>query len=337
MSEKSSKIPAMRSPLMHPLNRRTVLSGLAALAATGAGTGFARAQESPMVEEPWTAGGLFGTFARPRNGPERGPAVLLLAGSGAIPRNGAYRELLLLAQGLAAAGIRSLRYDKRNVGASRHLMTREEDFVVQHLVEDAVTAARDLALRAEVSEVIMAGHSEGALLATLAAPKATPAAVALLAGAGRPLHVILREQFIAKTLPGQEHILEMELEILDALARGEGIPDLPPVGMLRPSIQPFLISVLSINPAAELSRLTLPTFIVQCARDIQVRQADFDALVSARPDAGKLVLPTANHMFKPAPEDLTDRKAQLASYKPENPLVPELVPGMVGFVRSVMA
>ena len=45
MSEKSSKIPAMRSPLMHPLNRRTVLSGLAALAATGAGTGFARAQE----------------------------------------------------------------------------------------------------------------------------------------------------------------------------------------------------------------------------------------------------------------------------------------------------
>ena len=216
-------------------------------------------------------------------------------------------------------------------------MTREEDFVVQHLVEDAVTAARDLALRAEVSEVIMAGHSEGALLATLAAPKATPAAVALLAGAGRPLHVILREQFIAKNFARSGAHPGNGAGDSDALARGEGIPDLPPVGMLRPSIQPFLISVLSINPAAELSRLTLPTFIVQCARDIQVRQADFDALVSARPDAGKLVLPTANHMFKPAPEDLTDRKAQLASYKPENPLVPELVPGMVGFVRSVMA
>ncbi len=85
----------------------------------------------------------------------------------------------------------------------------------------------------------------------------------------------------------------MELEILDQLTRGERVPDVPPVGMFRPSIQPFLISVLSIDPAAELSRLTLPTFIVQCARDIQVKQVDFDALVRARPDAGKLVLPTA--------------------------------------------
>src|SRR5262245_35083698 len=313
---------------MHPLNRRTVLSGLAALAATGAGVTLARAEESPMVQERWSAGGLAGTFARPRGGPERGPAVLLLAGSGPTPRDGGRRELLLLVQGLAAAGIRSLRYDKRGVGGSRHLVKREEDLVVQSFVDDAIVAARDLAARPEVTEVIIAGHSEGSLLATLAAPKANPAAIVSLAGPGRRLDVILREQLTALTPPGQEHFLQMAIEIMDKLARGERVDNVDPalMALFRPSVQPFLISLFAIDPAIELGRLTLPTLLVQCARDIQVRQPDFDALVAARPDARKLVLPTANHVF---------REARDQSYDSDAPLVPELMPGLTDFVRAL--
>jgi pimeloyl-ACP methyl ester carboxylesterase len=323
---------------MHPLNRRTVvLSGLGALAATAAGISYARLQDSPMLEERWSAGGLHGNFARPRKGPERGPAVLLLQGSGAIARNGGVEELRLIAQGLAAAGIRSLRYDKRGVGESRPLVKRPEDYTLPHLVDDAAMAARDLAARPDVSEVIIAGHSEGSILATMAAQKANPAAIALLAGPGRLLHVILREQYTAGAQPGEEDNLKDVLEVIDALARGERIPVSNPQSDFRPFMQPYWISALNVDPAAELSRLTLPTLIVQCGRDLQVRRSDFDALVRVRPDARTLVLPTANHMFRAAPADMTDREANFRSSVAHAPLVPELVPGLVEFVRGVIA
>src|SRR5262249_53828355 len=150
----------------------------------------------------------------------------------AVPRDGVCRELVLLAQGLAAAGIRSLRYDKRGIGESADLLEREEDAVAELYVDDAVTAARDLAARPDVSSVIIAGHSEGALLATLAASKTPLAGIALLAGAGRPLHVLLREQLMAIPLaPEYEYLRKEGLEILDKLARGERVPDVPPAQM----------------------------------------------------------------------------------------------------------
>jgi hypothetical protein len=74
---------------------------------------------------------------------------------------------------------------------------------------------------------------------------------------------------------------------------------------------------------------------VGAGRDIQITRIDFDALTRARPDARALVLPEANHVFKPAPSDLADRAAHVGSYDPSAPLVPGLVPALVAFVRSL--
>src|SRR5262249_61339665 len=82
--------------------------------------GLACGADDAMVEEPWSHDGLAGTLALPKNS-ARGPVVLILAGSGPTDRNGngplistdTYR---LLAAGLAAQGVRSLRYDKRGIG-----------------------------------------------------------------------------------------------------------------------------------------------------------------------------------------------------------------------------
>ena len=106
MLSRPNNVSALRSLTNHPVSRRAALAGMAALAATTAGIGYARVQDSFMLEERWSAGGLHGNFARPHSGPERGPAVLLLQGSGRIARNGGKEELRMLAQGLAVAGIR---------------------------------------------------------------------------------------------------------------------------------------------------------------------------------------------------------------------------------------
>src|SRR5262245_21232953 len=145
----------MARPAAHiQLRRRDALRGVVgAVAAAFAGPRPAAAQTSAMVEERWSAGGLVGTFARPADGPARGPAAVIVAGSGPTPRDGIIGTYRRIAEGLAASGIRSLRYDKRGVGESRALVRREDDLVLQHFVDDAVTAARDLQARRDVSAV----------------------------------------------------------------------------------------------------------------------------------------------------------------------------------------
>src|SRR5262245_12616695 len=131
--------------------------------------GLACGADDAMVEEPWSHDGLAGTLALPKNS-ARGPAVLILAGSGPTDRNGngplistdTYR---LLAAGLAAQGVRSLRYDKRGIGGSAGLVAREEDLRFDDLASDAVAAARDLGGRSDVSSVIWDGQCEGRMMA----------------------------------------------------------------------------------------------------------------------------------------------------------------------------
>ena len=57
-------------------------------------------------------------------------------------------------------------------------------------------------------------------------------------------------------------------------------PDLEP--LFRPSVQPFVRSLIKIDPAQLLRGLDVPALVIGGGRDIQVGRADFDALVAAR-------------------------------------------------------
>jgi pimeloyl-ACP methyl ester carboxylesterase len=327
-----------RSPsvLIHRIHRRGLLlaTGFAGVAFTGKAAG----QDAPMVEEPWSVGGLAGTFAQPRGAPARSPVALLIAGSGPTPRDGGFGTLNQIAGALAASEIRSYRFDKRGVGGSRELVTREDDLVLGSFVNDAIKIVQALDGRADVSSVVMVGHSEGALIATLAAATQPVAGVALLAGPGRNLAVVLREQLQAIPLPpDREQLRTASLEILEKLTRGERVASVPPeqAALFRPSVQPFLLSVFEVDPAVALARLPIPALVMWGANDIQVTRADFDALKVARSDIKAIELPLTNHIFKLAPPDLSDRAAQIKSYDPAAPVAPGVVPALVDFIRAV--
>jgi pimeloyl-ACP methyl ester carboxylesterase len=183
------------------MHRRAALRYIGASLCAIPGSHLASAQEPSPVEERWSGGGLVGTFTRPPGSPARGPAALILAGSGPTPRDGNFGTYRRIAQGLAANGIRSLRYDKRGVGDSGALVTREEDLLLRHYVDDAASAVRDLEARPDVSAVVIIGHSEGALLAILTAAAIKVAGIVLLAGPGRRFDAILREQLAGVPLP----------------------------------------------------------------------------------------------------------------------------------------
>jgi uncharacterized protein len=310
------------------------------IAALISGAAIFPAMAQTPAEEPWSQAGLAGAYLTPGPNAPRGPAVLILAGSGPTDRDGnqaavglltdAYR---LLASGLAEAGIRSLRYDKRGIGDSRGLMGREEDLRFDHYVGDAIVAARWLTERPDVSGVVIAGHSEGGLVAIETVARAPIAGLVLLTVPGWSLAVSLREQLFASPMP--DAVREEGLRILGRIAKGESVPDVPAhwAALFRPSVQPYLQSILTIDPALVLAKLTAPALLLRADRDLQISRAAVDALARARPDAPLIVLPEANHILKRAP---ADRDGNLKTYTDRNlPLDPGVLPPIIEFVRKV--
>jgi uncharacterized protein len=290
-----------------------------------------------MRETIVSQNGLEGTFVRPDvGGPV--PTVLIIAGSGPTDRDGnshlgitaaPYKKL---ADGLAAVGIASLRFDKRMIGKSADPTLRESDVGFATFVDDAASWAAWLTSQRGVGSVFLAGHSEGALIASLAAKRVKPVGVVLMEGAGRRSGDILRFQLAAGPMP--KGLLTDATNILAELEAGRKVETVNPalLALFRPSVQPFLISILSIDPAAEVRKLSMPVLIVGGGRDLQITQEDFEALAHAQPGAETLVLPTMNHVLKDVGEG---RDVNLRSYSdPTLPLAKGLVEGIAAFVSS---
>jgi fermentation-respiration switch protein FrsA (DUF1100 family) len=238
-------------------------------------------------------GTLYGTLLLPHSDRPL-PVALLIAGSGPTdrdgnnPAGGHNDSLKRLAQALAKQGIASLRYDKRGVAASQAATPDERDLSVERYVADAVAWGRLLKADSQFSRLILIGHSEGALIASLAAPAAGADALISLAGSSRPIDQVLREQLHYRLPP---KLLAQSNALLDALLAGrqtQQVADELQV-LFRPSVQPYLISLFRQHPAEAFARVRMPALIVQGSHDIQVDVADARNLKIANSNA-ELVL-----------------------------------------------
>lgn len=279
--------------------------------------------------------GLHGTLTVP-DGDSRVAGVLLLPGSGPTDRNGNQPQwqndlLRLLAQGLAEAGIASLRADKRGVGRSVTASMREADFRFDSYVADALRWIQFLRVQPRVGSVFIVGHSEGALIGTLAAQRTALGGFVSIAGSGLPICELLRRQ-IAPNL--QSPLRDSFHHIIDELQAGREVVDIPSdlVTLFRPSVQPYLISQCRYDPAVEIAKLHLPILIVQGDRDIQVSIDDAERLATAAPSANFLRLSGVNHMLRPAPQD---RPGNIVLYnRPDIPLAPPVLPAITAFMAQ---
>jgi pimeloyl-ACP methyl ester carboxylesterase len=255
------------------------------------------------------------------------PVALIIAGSGPTDRNGnnpqmKNNSLQMLAHELAAIGIASLRYDKRGIGESAPAMISEEQLRFENYVEDAKAWAAQLKTDPRFRKLIVIGHSEGSLIGMLACEQAD--AFVSLAGAGRPIDVILKEQLAAQ-LTGKKKLLRAANEGISKLKEGKLVEDAPMelFGLFRPSVQPYLISWMKYDPANEISKLNIPIVIVQGTTDLQVQVKDAELLHAASVGSRYILIEGMNHILKLAP---SNREKNIETYSnPELPLAPELL------------
>ena len=248
-------------------------------------------------------GTLSGTLFTPR-GISKPPVVLIIAGSGPTDRNGnstmikgKNNSLLQLADSLANYGIASLRYDKKGVGKSQIRGLKEESMRFEDGANDALACINWLREKG-FKKIYIAGHSEGSLIGLVAAQQTKLKGFISLAGAGRPIDQVLREQFMAGG--GPDSIKLLANRYLDTLLAGQRIAKPNPLlfSIFRPSVQPYMISWLRYDPGKLLQTLRCPVLLAQGNKDIQVQVADALLLQKAKPSARLAVLENMNHIFK---------------------------------------
>ena len=281
------------------------------------------------------SGRLAGTLLIPRTSGSV-PVVLLVAGSGPTDRDGngpgfTPASLRQLAESLAAHDIATLRFDKRGVGGSASAALPEAQLTFELLAEDVAAWLRQLANDRRFSRVVVAGHSEGALLALVALRQAPAAAYISLEGPARPADEIIHDQ-LAKQLPAP--MLAESDSILARLKRGVTTDSTPPelAPLFRSSVQPYLISWFRHSARTEIARITMPCLIVQGTHDLQVAPSEAELLHGANARCGVARIEGMNHVLKQTPADM---QGQSASYRgPDVPLAPGLVEAVASFVKE---
>ncbi len=167
-----------------------MLSLLATVTPPVAGTTSAEVLTDERTSLSVSGGTLHGSLLVPP-GSAPVPIALLISGSGPTDRDGntpllpgKNDSLKLLAEGLAARNLASLRYDKRGIGESVGAGRNESRLRFENYIDDAAAWGQRLRKDKRFSSLVIVGHSEGSLIGAVAAQKIPADAFISLEGIG---------------------------------------------------------------------------------------------------------------------------------------------------------
>ncbi|MCP9278685.1 alpha/beta hydrolase family protein [Bacillus wiedmannii] len=171
---------------------------------------------------------LQGTITKPKVDGKYA-AVVIIAGSGEIDRNGTILPLKLesniykdLAHVLAQLGVVTLRFDKRGVGKSDGEFQKTGMWDLVSDIEAMVAYLKEQPF-VDSENIILAGHSEGCMLATVVNARTPVNGLILLTGAAESLEEATKRQreIAYKELKEQKGIKGKLMRLLNVEKRGE--------------------------------------------------------------------------------------------------------------------
>lgn len=288
-------------------------------------------QEKSISQDVKVNNLVYGTLLKPAI--KSNAVVIIIGGSGPTDRNGNQQmmqnnSLKMLAQDLAKEGIASFRYDKRIFTLLKQNALQEDKLRFDNFIEDAVSTINYFREKKSFQKIYVLGHSQGALVGLIAAQQTKVDGYISIAGAGQSIDQVIVNQ-IGLQMP---KLKEETQEAFTTLREKGKVKDFNPAltSILRPSVQPFILSWMHYDPAVELKKLTIPVLLVNGTKDIQVDQQEAQVLKNALAGAQLELIENMNHVLKTITGgDLENAK----SYNDTTlPLSQELVPVVKEFV-----
>lgn len=268
------------------------------------------------------------------------PAAILITGSGAQDRDEAlmgHKPFAVIADYLTRRGIAVLRVDDRGVGGStgNTAQSTSADFA-----GDVLAGVQYLKGRSEIDpgRIGLVGHSEGGLIAPLAAVQSKDVAyIVLLAGPGLRGDEIIRRQseLIIRAAGGTDADVARQMDVLErmlAIARmndadaaqkalhelaiklfdemsaaekqavGNNVANLE--ASIKATLNPWYRYFINHDPVPTLRKVTCPVLALNGSKDLQVPpKEDLAAIAAALKEGGNrnyttIELPGLNHLFQ---------------------------------------
>jgi len=297
---------------------------------------LAASAANAAAEESKVVIGAIDAIATLPAGVDRPPVALLIAGSGSTDRDGNGPQmkpatLKKLSDQLVARNIATLRFDKRGAGGWKPEFGKPEDFRFKDFVTDVSALVKYLRESGKFSKIILVGHSEGGLVAILAAQQPGVDRIVLLATAARKQGDLLKTQ-LERRLSAEAYA--PVAKAIDSIMAGQ-IVDPPPPGLpIPPAMQPGLASAFNEDPIPAMQKLIMPILIVAGGRDLQLARLDMIALATAAPQAKTAWEPEMNHVLV----DVKDDADNLAAYgQSDRPLDPDMIDEVSAFILQSAA
>ena len=278
------------------------------------------------------------------------PAVVLVHGSGSSNMDEKVMKLTPfrdLAEGLAARGVASVRYDKRSF-AHGLKMIRDKSTpitVQQETIEDAILAASLLRQDARIDSgrVYIIGHSMGGMLAPrIDAEGGNFTGLILLAGSPRLIEVILREQTAEMLECMPAFVRKMSQKKVDRLLAGfDGLYDLTDeeakAKKYGGGVTMYYFKEMGSHPAPDyLAKTAKPMLILQGEADFQVKAdrdfRQYQELLGDRDNVTFRLYPGLNHCFVPTlGMNIANAKKE---YAKERHIPAEVLDDIAGWIRQ---
>lgn len=278
------------------------------------------------------------------------PAVVLVHGSGSSNMDekvGKLTPFRDLAQGLAARGIASIRYNKRSFthGLKMVLDKKHPITAWEETVEDALLAAQLFRAdrRIDSGRVFLMGHSMGGMLAPrIECEGGDFRGLILLAGSPRRLEEIMLDQMaeimsassgLTKKLMAKQHaqfsrLFEGLYDLTDEEARQKKAGGGTTLYYFKEMGQPTV--------AQWLEKTNKPMLIMQGEKDFQVKAAvdfaGYQELLGNRGNVTFRLYPGLNHCFVPARFDsIADAKKE---FTPERHIGPQVLDDLANWILT---
>lgn len=258
----------------------------------------------------------------------KSPLIIWIHGSGPSDRHGNQSQFIKqFRDEINKNHIAFFSYDKRTATASNIELIKEKGIVIDDLIDDVKQVVNHFKDDERFSEIILVGHSQGALLGLMALEHVDK--YISLSGTAETIDRTIVKQVIAQNA----ELGEIAKKQLAELKETKEIKQVNPflMSLLAKQNQAFLWTWMQLNPTEIIKHIEIPLLILNGDKDLQVPIDNAKKLYEVSPNAELVIIKNMNHVLKHIEKEEDNMKSY---YNPNVPISKELIKIITEFINK---